>query len=82
MDVQQLDLLIGYIRNAYASLTQNLILLLASHKITYDLIWTLFKPNDIVYTKCFGTDQPRYIRFKFGEVKTLMSGEEYFYIEG
>jgi hypothetical protein len=78
----QLLLLVEYIKKVYAPATQELVPLLVSDKITYDLLWALFKPNSIVYGKCLGTDKPRCIKFDFGEVKTLSDGNEYFHIEG
>ncbi|KAH6661627.1 hypothetical protein B0J14DRAFT_622151 [Halenospora varia] len=55
--------------------------LLKKHQIIYDLLWTLFKPNSLAYTKCFGTSQPRCVKYKFGEEKTTKGGVEYFYIK-
>jgi hypothetical protein len=36
-------------------------------KVTYDLLWTLFKPNTLAYAKCFGIDQPRCVRYELGK---------------
>jgi hypothetical protein len=47
----------------------------------YDLLWTLFKPNTLAYTKCFGTGQPRCVRYEFGEEKRTKDGVEYFHIK-
>ncbi|KAL9629107.1 MAG: hypothetical protein Q9164_007019, partial [Protoblastenia rupestris] len=41
----------------------------------------LFKPNTVVYTICFGTGKPRYVKYDFGEEKTTNNGVEYFYLE-
>jgi hypothetical protein len=76
-----LDLLVGYIKRTYASTTERLGPLLEKHQITYDLLWTLFKPNTLAHTKCFGTGQPRCVRYEFGEEKTTKSGIEYFHIK-
>ena len=78
--LEHLDLLIGFIRTAYASTTERLVPLLEKHQITYDLLWTLFKPNTLVHTKCFGTGQPRCVRYDFGEEKTTKGGLKYFHV--
>jgi hypothetical protein len=74
--------LVNYIRDAYASKKQRLVSLQDSGEITFDLLWTLFKPNELVYGKCYGTDKRRCIRFKSGEVKKDDEGDEYFRVEG
>ena len=53
-----------------------------SGEITYDLLWSLLKPNTFAYTTCPGTKKPRCIKYDFGEEKTLSDGEEYFHIRG
>jgi hypothetical protein len=72
--LDHLDLLVGYIKRTYTSTTERLGPLLEQHQITYDLLWTLFKPNTLAYTKCFGTSQPRCVRYEFGEEKTTKGG--------
>jgi hypothetical protein len=79
--LEHLDLLLDFIRTAYASTTERVGPLLEKHNITYDLLWTLFKPNTLVYTKCFGTGQPRCVRYEFGEEKRTKDGVEYFHIK-
>jgi hypothetical protein len=41
----------------------------------------LFKPNALVYIKCFSTNQSRYIKYEFRERKEIKEGVEYFYIK-
>jgi hypothetical protein len=72
---------VGYIKRTYTSTTERLGPLLEKHQITYDLLWTLFKPNTLAYTKCFGTGQPRCVRYEFGEEKTTKGGVEYFHVK-
>jgi hypothetical protein len=79
--LEHLDLLLDFIRTAHASTTERLGPLLEKHQITYDLLWTLFKPNTLAYTKCFGTGQPRCVRYEFGEEKRTKDGVEYFHIK-
>jgi hypothetical protein len=74
--------LVNYIRDAYALIKQRLVSLQDSGEITFDLLWTLFKPNKLVYRKCYGTDKRRCMRFNSGEVKKDDKGDEYFRVEG
>ena len=75
-------LLVDYIKEAYADTTKSLKSLLGSGEITYDLLWALFKPNELVFTTCHGTHKPRCVKFDFGEEKTTNSGSRYWNIEG
>ena len=77
-----LNLLVKYIRNAYTLTKQRLILLQDSKKIIFNLLWTLFKPNKLVYRKCFSTNKHRYIRFNLGRVKEDNKGDKYFRVKG
>ena len=43
--------------------------LLKHSEIIYDLLWALFKPNEILYTTCFGTHKDRGVIFDHGEEK-------------
>jgi hypothetical protein len=72
---------VGYIKRTYATTTKRLGPLLEQNQITYDLLWALFKPDTLAYTKCFGTSQPRCVKFEFGEQKTTKSEVEYFYVK-
>ena len=77
-----LNLLVNYIRDAYASTKQRLKSLQDSGEITFDLLWTLFKSNELVYGKCYGTKKHRCMRFDSGKVKEDDEGDEYFRIQG
>jgi hypothetical protein len=81
LDLSHLDLLIKHIKEAYASTTQRLALLLHNGEITYDLLWALFKPNSVIYTTCPSTRKPRCIKYDFGEEKTI-DDIEFFHING
>jgi hypothetical protein len=74
--------LIDHINQAYTPTAQRLAALRESGKITYDLLWALFKPNTVAYTTCSGTKKLRCIRYDFGEEKIMANGIEYFHIEG
>ncbi|KFY02822.1 hypothetical protein V490_00390 [Pseudogymnoascus sp. VKM F-3557] len=77
-----LESLIDYIKTAYGPTRQSLNPLLEDGHITYDLLWALFKPNTLVYTKCFGTGKPRCVKYDFGEERKTNSGVKYFHMEG
>lgn len=79
--LEHLDLLLDFIRTAYASTTERLGPLLEKRQITYKLLWTLFKPNTLAYTKCFGTGQPQCVKYEFGERKKTKDGVEYFHVK-
>ena len=73
--------MLNFIRTAYAATIERLGPLLEKHQITYDLLWTLFKPNTLTYAKCFGTGQPRCVKYEFGEEKTANGGIKYFHVK-
>ena len=79
--LEHLNLLLGFIKTAYASTIECLGPLLEKRQITYDLLWMLFKPNTLAYTKCFGTGQPRCVRYEFGEEKKTKDGVEFFLVK-
>lgn len=72
-----------HVKDYYASTRERIRSLVEENgEITFDLLWALFKPNDVVYGTCFGTEKPRCIVFDFEEVRKLDDGTEYFHIEG
>jgi hypothetical protein len=50
--------LIRTIKDTYEPIAKRLAGLVAKGKITYDLLWALFKPNGHVVTICGGSDKP------------------------
>lgn len=62
-------------------MTRDLTSLLENSEITYDLLWTMFKPNVPVFTTCHGTHKPRCLRYDFGQEKTSKSVLKYWNIE-
>ena len=61
-----LKVLIKYLDEDYAEIKKSLYPLLASRKITFDLVWALFKSNEIVYTSTYEVqEQPRAVKVKF-----------------
>ena len=76
--IKHLDLLIDCIKTIYTPTCQNLLPLLDHSEITYDLLPLLFKPNTLVYTRCFGTKKPRCVIYDSAEEKKNRSEEKYF----
>jgi hypothetical protein len=79
---EHLNLLVQYLEDSYKAITDQLRSLLQYQKITWDLLWTCFKPGMPVYTTCQGTGQPRCIKFNFGEEKKSTEGVIYYEING
>ena len=79
--LRHMDLLLRYVEGAYATVTSIRRPLLDHVEITFDLLWSLFRPNVIVYTECRGTGRPKCFKYDFGEYRTEM-GETKFCVEG
>lgn len=79
--LKHINLLVDYIRSAYASTTSRLASLLKNREITYDLLWALFKPNVNLYTTILDAEKPACYRYDSGKQKTTNSGVPYFYVE-
>jgi hypothetical protein len=79
--LKHLELLIESVKNHYKSTSERLDALLADEKITYDLLWALFKPNTHVYTTCPGSGKPRCVKYDFGQEKKTSQGVKYFELE-
>jgi hypothetical protein len=69
---------VDFIKKTYASTTRQVAALLKHHEITYDLLWSLFKPNMIMYATCAGTKKSRCVKYDFGEEKKLGNGTIYY----
>ncbi|CAF9912370.1 hypothetical protein IMSHALPRED_000298 [Imshaugia aleurites] len=74
---QHLDLLIRFLQEHYASIIKTLPELLERGEMTFDLLWTLFPPNTVVYTSCVYSEEPKCLIFDFGEEKILKKGKFY-----
>ncbi|KAJ6001018.1 hypothetical protein N7481_001427 [Penicillium waksmanii] len=77
---QHLCLLINHLKEAYSTISQRLESMLLHNHITYDLLWALFKPGSHVFTRCFGTKEPRCVIFDAGEEIT-QNDETWFNLE-
>ena len=78
---EALDLLINTIKKNYRSTIEGLIPLLEEGKVTYDLLWALFKANSHVISICPGSRKPRCLRYDMGEEKKTHQGVEYFELQ-
>jgi hypothetical protein len=78
---EALDLLINTIKKSYRSTTERLTPLLEEGKVTYDLLWALFKANGHVISICPGSSKPRCLRYDMGEEKKTHQGVEYFELQ-
>ncbi|KID82559.1 AAA family ATPase, partial [Metarhizium majus ARSEF 297] len=56
---KHLNVFLNYLETAFKLADNSLFILLSERKITYDLLWALFKPNAEVYTTCKGTNASR-----------------------
>ncbi|CAD6566684.1 MAG: hypothetical protein ASARMPREDX12_008793 [Alectoria sarmentosa] len=74
---QHLDLLVRFLQEHYASIIKTLPELLERGEMTFDLLWTLFPPNTVVYTSCVYSEEPKCLIFDFGEEKILKKGKFY-----
>ncbi|KAI9770958.1 MAG: hypothetical protein M1840_002662 [Geoglossum simile] len=67
---QQLEILVEFLRGHYASAIESRQALLKHGQIRFDLLWTIFPPNIIVYTERYEHNLPRYLRLEWsGEMQ-------------
>jgi len=65
-------------QSTYASTKDRLAPLLKDRKITYDLLWALFKPKSIIFTTFLNTAKLSCFRYDSGEETTTSNGTAYF----
>ena len=79
----QVKALVGYIDDDYADTKKTLYPLLKAGNITFDLMWALFKPNDIAVTSCYGNwDEPRCFKVDYANKCASMMRGQWWCIEG
>ncbi|OJD25638.1 hypothetical protein ACJ73_02991 [Blastomyces percursus] len=79
---KHVDMLIKYIKETYASNNpEPFATSEEGREITYDLLWTMFKPVIFVYSTFLGTGKPRCVMFDAGDEKTKMNGIKYFSLD-
>ena len=64
--LESLGLLESYAKKFHKETSRHISNLLEKRSITHDLLWTLYKPGDILYTTCTKTNRPRAVRFVHG----------------
>ncbi|KAK6374732.1 hypothetical protein LTR64_002846 [Lithohypha guttulata] len=79
--LKALNLLIRTIKDRAKAPSERLDPLLREGKITYDLLWALFKANSHVITTCLGSGQLRCLQYNVGEEKKTEQGVEYFELQ-
>ncbi|KAJ6526985.1 hypothetical protein DFH09DRAFT_935810, partial [Mycena vulgaris] len=61
---EHLTFLIGFLEFEYASSLQKIVALVEHAEITFDLIWAIFVPDEIISAPCKTTGEPRAFRLK------------------
>ncbi|KXL47273.1 hypothetical protein M433DRAFT_145598 [Acidomyces richmondensis BFW] len=75
--------LVSYIDEDYAEIKKTLYPLLDAGNITFDLMWALFKPNEIAVTSCYGNwEEPRCFKVEYATKFETMQRGEWYCIEG
>lgn len=75
--------LVKYIDEDYADTKKTLYPLLAAGNITFELLWALYRPNDIAITSCYGAwDEPRCFKIDYAHKNCTMMRGEWYTIEG
>jgi hypothetical protein len=75
--------LVKYLDNDYADTKKTLYPLLAAGNITFELLWALYRPNDIAVTSCYGAwDEPRCFKIDYAIKNATMMRGEWYSVEG
>ena len=79
----QVKALVGYIDDDYADTKKTLYPLLKAGNITFELMWALFKPNEVAVTSCYGQwDEPRCFKVDYANKCSTMMRGQWWCIEG
>jgi hypothetical protein len=68
-------MLVEFLKGHYASTIESRKALLEHDEIRFDLLWTLFPPNTIVYTKSYEHNLPRCLRLDWSEERRVQGGK-------
>jgi hypothetical protein len=75
--------LVKYLDDDYADTKRTLYPLLAAGNITFELLWALYRPNDIAVTSCYGAwDEPRCFKIDYAIKNSSMMRGEWYCVEG
>ena len=64
-------MLVEFLKGHYASIIESRKALLEHGEIRFDLLWTLFPPNTIVYTESYEHNLPRCLRLNWSEERRV-----------
>ena len=79
LKAKHLKVLIKYLDQDYDETKKSLYPLLESKKITFDLLWALFKSNEIVYAPTYNTeDEPRAFKLEYASLVSINTHRNYF----
>ena len=79
----QLKSLLGYIERDYSEIKRTLDSLFNVECITFDLLWSLFRLNEIIYTSTYtATDEPRAFRVISISKESSLLNETWYEIQG
>ena len=83
MKVQHMKVLLKYLDKDFAETKKTLYPLLENNMITFDLLWALYKPNDIVYTPTYNdSEQPRAFRIEYASKESSFMNGTWYSVEG
>jgi hypothetical protein len=75
--------LVKYLDDDYADTKKTLYPLLAAGNITFELLWALYRPNDVAVTSCYGAwDEPRCFKIDYAIKNATMMRGEWYCVEG
>ncbi|KAH0539147.1 hypothetical protein FGG08_004319 [Glutinoglossum americanum] len=72
--IRQLEVLVEFLKGHYVSTIESRQALLEHGEIRFDLLWTLFPPNTIVYTESYEFNLPRCLKFNWSEEEKVRGG--------
>ncbi|KAI9761344.1 MAG: hypothetical protein M1840_001968 [Geoglossum simile] len=73
--IQYLEMLMEFLKGHYASTIESRKALLKHDKIRFDLLWTLFPPNTIVYTESYEHNLPQCLRLDWSEEQRVQGSK-------
>ncbi|KAK5175429.1 uncharacterized protein LTR77_000568 [Saxophila tyrrhenica] len=80
---QLLKIFVRYLDEDYADIKKTLYPLLKAGNITFDLLWALYKPNEVAVTSCYGSwEEPRCFKVEYANKCASMTRGEWYCIEG
>lgn len=85
LEKQRLHLktLVAYIDQDYEETKKTLYPLIKAGNITFELLWALFKPNEIAVTSCYGAwEEPRCFKVDYANKYKSMTRGEWYCVEG